>query len=152
MLIKTFNIKQESKTKFLAEKLSSICNKGDILAISGEMGAGKTTFIKYFIKKISKIKNIPSPSYNIMLSYETEKFTIYHMDVWRLKNCEEALSLGITDMFDKSIFLIEWADKIQSILPSNSLKLFIDNINNKKVLRLEGNKKWNMRLKNLIDS
>ena len=149
MLINSFNIQEENKTKIIAEEISKICKKGDVLAISGSMGIGKTTFIKYFIKKISKAKSVPSPSYNIILPYETKVSTIFHMDAWRLKNHNEALSLGIIEMFDDAIFLIEWAEKIKVILPNNCLNLIIKNINNKKFLEIEGNELWSKRLKNI---
>ena len=147
MFINSFNIQKENKTKIIAEEISKICDKGDVLAISGSMGIGKTTFIKYFIQKISKAKSVPSPSYNIILPYESEVSTIFHMDAWRLKSHNEALSLGITEMFEDAIFLIEWAEKIKVILPNNCLKLIIKNINNKKFIEIEGNEVWNKRLK-----
>ena len=149
MLIKNFNIQEENKTKILAEEISKICKKGDIIAISGSMGSGKTTFIRYFIQKISKAKSVPSPSYNIILPYESKHTTIYHMDVWRLNNYNEALSLGITEIFDDAIFLIEWAEKIKEILPNNCLKLSIKNTNNKKYLEIKGNEVWRNRLKKI---
>ena len=147
MFINSFNIQKENKTKIIAEEISKICEKGDVLAISGSMGVGKTTFIKYFIQKISKAKSVPSPSYNIVLPYKSEISNIFHMDAWRLKNYNEALSLGITEMFEDAIFLIEWAEKIKVILPNNCLKLIIKNINNKKFIEIEGNEVWNKRLK-----
>ena len=149
MFINSFNIQKENKTKIIAEEISKICDKGDVLAISGSMGIGKTTFIKYFIQKISKAKSVPSPSYNIILPYEAKISTIFHMDAWRLKNHNEALSLGITEMFDDAIFLIEWAEKIKVILPNNCLNLIIKNINNKKFLEIGGNEVWKKRLKNI---
>ena len=149
MFIYNFNIQQESKTKIIAQEISKICKKGDILAVSGGMGAGKTTFIRYFIKKISKAKSVPSPSYNIILPYESKHSIIYHMDAWRLKSHDEAMSLGITEIFDDGIFLIEWAEKIRVILPNNCLNIFIKNINNKKFLEIEGNETWKKRLKKI---
>ena len=149
MLINTFNIHEEIKTRTIAQQLSNISKKGDVFGITGKMGSGKTTFIRYFIQKISKVSNVPSPSYNIILPYDCNKSKVYHMDAWRLKNYNEALSLGITEMFDDTIFLIEWAEKIKTILPDNYLKLSITNIKNKKVLKLEGDKKWKIRLKKL---
>ena len=149
MFINSFNIQKENKTKSIAEEISKICEKGDVLAISGNMGIGKTTFIKYFIQKISKAKSVPSPSYNIILPYESRVSTIFHMDAWRLKNYNEALSLGITEMFEDAIFLIEWAEKIKVILPNNCLNLIIKNINNKKFIEIKGNEQWNKRLKNI---
>ena len=79
MLINNFNIQEEHNTKNLAEEISKICKKGDVLAISGAMGVGKTTFIKYFIQKVSKAQSVLSPSYNIILPYETKHSTIFHM-------------------------------------------------------------------------
>ena len=149
MFINNFNIQEENKTKIIAEEISKICKKGDVLAISGSMGAGKTTFIKYFIQKITKAKSVPSPSYNIILPYESKHSTIFHMDAWRLKNHNEALSLGITEMFDDAIFLIEWAEKIKVVLPADCLKLFIKNIKNRKCIKIEGNELWNKRFKNI---
>ena len=149
MFINNFNIQEENRTKIIAEEISKICKKGDVLAISGSMGVGKTTFIKYFIQKITKATSIPSPSYNIILPYESKHSTIFHMDAWRLKNHNEALSLGITEMFDDAIFLIEWAEKIKIILPIDCLKLFIKNIKNKKYIEIEGNELWNKRFKNI---
>ena len=149
MFIKSFNIQEENKTKIIAEEFSKICKKGDVLAISGSMGVGKTTFIKYFIQKISEAKNVPSPSYNIILPYESKNSNIFHMDAWRLKSHNEALSLGITELFDDAIFLIEWAEKIKEILPNNCLHIIIKNIDNKKFLKIEGNTIWNKRLENI---
>ena len=149
MFINNFNIQEENRTKIIAEEISKICKKGDVLAISGSMGVGKTTFIKYFIQKITKAKSVPSPSYNIILPYESKHSTIFHMDAWRLKNHNEALSLGITEMFDDAIFLIEWAEKIKLLLPNNCLSLIIKNIDNKKFLKIVGNEVWGKRLKNI---
>ncbi len=149
MLINSFNIEEENQTKIIAEEISEICKKGDVLAISGNMGIGKTTFIKYFIQKVSKAKSVPSPSYNIVLPYQAKLLTIFHMDAWRLKNYKEALSLGITEMFDDAIFLVEWAEKIKEILPNNCLNLIIKNIDNKKFLEINGNEVWSKRLKNI---
>ena len=149
MFIKSFNIQEENKTKIIAEEFSKICKKGDVLAISGSMGVGKTTFIKYFIQNISKAGSVPSPSYNIILPYKSKNSNIFHMDAWRLKNHNEALSLGITEMFEDAIFLIEWAEKIKLLLPNNCLSLIIKNIDNKKFLEIVGNEVWNKRLKNI---
>ena len=149
MIINNFNIQEENNTKIVAEKISKICKKGDVLSISGNMGVGKTTFIKYFIKKVTGAKSVPSPSYNIILPYNSKQSSIYHMDAWRLKNYDEALSLGITEMFDDAIFLIEWAEKIKEILPNDYLHIIIKNIDNKKFLKIEGNAIWNKRLENI---
>ena len=152
MFLIFIDIKKKSKTKYIAEELSKICNKGDVLTLSGEIGAGKTTFIRYFIKKMSNTSNVPSPTYNLMLPYESSKSIIYHMDAWRIKNYKEIISLGVSEMFENSIFLIEWAEKISKVLPKNCLRLHIENKDDTRVLRLDGNSAWKKRLQKFIDN
>ena len=146
MLINIFNISKEEKTKYIAEKISNICKKGDVIALSGRLGIGKTTFAKHFIRKVSKVDQVPSPSYNLLLSYKTNNTMIHHMDAWRLKNIEEAISLGITEMYENSIFIIEWAEKIKKILPSDCLRLQLFEEKSIKKISVEGNSNWKKRL------
>ena len=147
MVIGVINIENEKKTKFIAEELYKICRTGDLIALSGELGSGKTTFAKYFIKKASNIKVVPSPTYNILLSYETKRSIIYHMDAWRIKDESEAVSLGITEMYENSIFIVEWAEKITNLIPENCLTLIINTEKNIRELIFKGNKSWKNRLK-----
>ena len=124
-----------------------ICRNGDLIALSGELGSGKSTFAKYFIKKATNIKSVPSPTYNLILPYKTKLSTIYHMDAWRINDENEAASLGITEMFESSIFIIEWADKIKSFIPENCLNLIINTKENIRELIFKGNTNWQNRLK-----
>ena len=147
MRIGSITIQKESNTKFIAEKLSEVCQKGDLIALSGEFGSGKTTFARYFVKKVTKVNNVPSPTYNLILSYNSRKSVIYHMDAWRLKNEDEAVSLGIAEMFENSIFIIEWAEKIKNLLPDNCLNLIIYNCEKARKLVFNGGSEWKDRLK-----
>ena len=146
MVIGIINIKSEKKTKFIAEELYKICKTGDLIALSGELGSGKTTFARYFIKKATNVKVVPSPTYNLMLPYKTKLSTIYHMDAWRIKDQDEAASLGITEMFENSIFIIEWADKIKNLIPESCLTLIINTKENLRELIFKGNTNWKNRL------
>ena len=152
MLINAFNIQKEINTKCIAENISNICYHGDVIAISGELGSGKSTFAKYFIKNLVQTKSVPSPSYNILLTYNSKDKTICHMDAWRLKNESEVFNLGITEMFEKSIFIIECAEKIKTLIPSNALKLLIKREKNKRILLIEGNVDWKKSLEKLISN
>ena len=147
MIIGIINIQSEEKTKFIAEELYKICITGDLIALYGELGSGKSTFAKYFIKKATNIKSVPSPTYNLILPYKTKLSTIYHMDAWRINDENEAASLGITEMFESSIFIIEWADKIKSFIPENCLNLIINTNDNIRELIFKGNTNWHNRLK-----
>ena len=110
------------------------------------MGSGKTTFARYFIKKLSSCKTIPSPTYNLLFSYKSKHLTVYHLDAWRIKSEDEFFSLGIEEMFEDSIFIIEWANKITNILPKDSLYIAIKIKNKFRELTFIGNKNWSNRL------
>ena len=146
MFIGTVNAENEDDTKLIAENLSKICTKGDVIALDGEMGSGKTTFARYFIKKFSSYKTIPSPTYNLLFSYKSKHLTIYHLDAWRIKSEDEFFSLGIEEMFEDSIFIIEWANKITNVLPKDCLYIAIKIKNKFRELTFKGNKNWNNRL------
>ncbi len=121
----------ENDTKLLAEKLANISQKTDIFALYGTLGAGKSTFSRYFIQHLSFVSDVPSPTFTLLQTYETPNFDIYHYDMYRLKSPDEAYELGIEDAFYDGVCLIEWPEKIAPILPKDIWKITIttrDNI------------------------
>ena len=98
----------------LAKKLANLSKKGDIFLFNGELGTGKTTFIRFFINslfdryKINRPNNIKSPSYPILINYPLLNNEIYHYDLYRLKNKEELLELEFFENLNENITLIEW--------------------------------------------
>jgi len=143
-----FHLNSVSRTKNIACNLYKLSKAGDMFALYGEIGVGKTTFAKHFINQAIKKVIVPSPSYNIYFRYECPKAPIYHMDAWRIKNSNEVINLGITDYFRESIFIIEWADKIETYLPNSRLSINIEYNNNLRKISFYGNKVWKRRLDN----
>jgi len=96
-----------------------------ILALRGEMGIGKTTFIKALCHVLGVKDTVNSPSFAIVNEYKTaNQQTIYHFDFYRLKNIEEAFDLGYEDyMYSGAYCMMEWPDKIEALLPPNRLEL-----------------------------
>lgn len=148
MLKKKINIISESETKNIAQYLYKISKKGDVLALSGEMGAGKTTFARHFIQQGSRDEIVPSPSYNIYFKYRTKKSNIYHLDAWRLHGPEEVDNLGIKEYLENSILIVEWPENVKKILPSSMLKIRFDiDKKNNRNLYFTGNEEWEKRVK-----
>ena len=114
------DITSEKSTKELAEKLTSYFKGGEYVFLYGEMGVGKTTFIKYFINKFQtdeklKITEITSPTFNLLNEYETNHFIIKHYDLFRIKHSSELDGLNIFEKNEKIITLVEWPNLLKNI-------------------------------------
>ena len=106
-------------TKKFSEKISKIINKGDIIFLYGEIGVGKTTFVRFFINSLeseNKIKNseVLSPTFNIVYDYDIGKLKILHYDLYRLKNYKDISQLGMFETSNDSIKIVEWPELIDS--------------------------------------
>jgi tRNA threonylcarbamoyladenosine biosynthesis protein TsaE len=112
----------------VARQVIAAAGTKNIWIFEGEMGAGKTTLIKAICKELGVKGNIQSPTFSIVNEYLTDKGkTIYHFDFYRLKKEEEALDFGVEEYFDSgNICLLEWAEKIESILPDDFFKITIN--------------------------
>jgi len=112
------NLSSENKTKELAEKFLKKLKGGDIIYLYGEMGVGKTTFIRYLINAFQRkdnlqITEVTSPTFNILNQYDLNSFHINHYDLFRLKTKEEIKNLGIFEDNLNIITLIEWPQLIE---------------------------------------
>lgn len=107
--------------------LESIKGESQVIAFYGEMGVGKTTFIKELCKQLNVPDIVNSPSFAIVNEYESEdEDFVYHFDCYRLKSYEEALNIGIEEYFYSNNYcFIEWPQKIEDILPEDCLKVKI---------------------------
>ena len=122
MLIATrsskIDISKESSTAKFARKFSKILKVGDVVLLHGEIGAGKTTFIRYLINSLEKknkvkLGEITSPTFSILNEYEIKNITIRHYDLFRIKDSNEIKNIGIYENIHDFITFIEWPDKIQ---------------------------------------
>jgi len=113
------DISTERLTKDIAEKISAQLKKNQIIFLYGEIGVGKTTFVRYLINKLQKDKNIKitevtSPTFNILNEYQIGDLTIKHYDLFRIKLKEEIINLNIFEDNFNSISLIEWPQMIDN--------------------------------------
>lgn len=121
----------ESETLSIATDFANRLKKGDIIALHGDLGTGKTTFSKGVIHALSpQTTDVPSPTFTLVQEYDTPHFPIYHFDFYRLKSPNEAYEIGIEDMFTDGVCLIEWPDKIGSLLPKKHIDVFFEIKNN----------------------
>ena len=109
-------------TMELAENIESEKFPGMIICLDGELGSGKTVFVKGFAKSLGLEETITSPTFNIVKEYTSGEMTLYHMDVYRLEDGDE--SIGFNDYFNSDgVSIIEWSELISDILPEERLDI-----------------------------
>jgi len=112
-------LKSLEDTQNFSENISKIIGPGDIIFLYGEIGVGKTTFVRFFINHLenkNKIKNseVLSPTFNILYDYEVGNIKILHYDLYRLKNYKDISQLGMFETSNDSIKIVEWPELIES--------------------------------------
>ena len=148
MLIATnsekIDISLEDKTSELAKKFSRILHKGDIAYFHGEIGVGKTTFIRHLINNLQQIYKInltevTSPTFNLVNEYDVGNFIIQHYDLYRLTDYSEIKNIGLFENREEIVTLIEWPEKIKETI-DNKIDLFFEYNDdlNKRYLTIKG--------------
>ncbi len=116
----------QQATEALAVHFAALLAPGHILALSGDLGAGKTVFARAILRAAGVAGDIPSPTFNLVLVYDTPKGEIWHCDLYRLSNVEETYELGLQDAFAGAISLIEWPDRLGADLPADHLHITLN--------------------------
>lgn len=113
-------------TAALAGRLAGRLRPGDVVGLAGPLGAGKSTFARLVIHALGIDEEVPSPTFNLVLTYATPAGDVWHFDLFRLRAPEEALELGIEDAFAEGISLIEWPERLGPLLPEAHLLLRLE--------------------------
>lgn len=112
------------ETACFASHLAHYVKRGDVIALKGDLGAGKTAFARYFIQSLMGAETeVPSPTFTLVQTYDTPLFPLWHFDLYRLSKAEEAVELAIEDAFYEGVSLIEWPDIIADLLPEERLEI-----------------------------
>lgn len=119
----TIELSDEAATAALAARLAAVARAGDVIALEGELGAGKTTFARAFIRARGGIGEVPSPTFTLVQTYDLGGAPIWHFDGYRLRDPDEAWELGIEEAFSEGISLVEWPERFGSLLPARRLVL-----------------------------
>src|SRR5918997_2079891 len=113
----------EQATAALAARVAALARPGDVIALKGELGAGKTTFARAFIRARGGGEAVPSPTFTLVQVYEIADIAIWHVDAYRLRDPDEAWELGLEDAFRDGISLIEWPERLGNLLPHGRLQI-----------------------------
>ena len=117
-------LKSEQDTANLAHQLSHHLVPGDVVLLSGEIGAGKSYFARSLIQFSQDIaEDVPSPTFTLVQTYSTQIGEIWHADLYRLGATDEIIELGLAEAFQEAICLVEWPEILGSLTPKDALTL-----------------------------
>ena len=127
-----------SELERASTSLLELINDNNIVCFYGEMGVGKTTFIKEICKKLGVEDVVSSPTFSIINEYLTENDkSVYHFDFYRIEKEEEAFDIGYEEYFYQgNLCLIEWPEKISSIIPENIMKVQITRSDEQRIIEI----------------
>lgn len=123
MLARTTTV---AETRDLAGALAGLLRPGDLVLLTGEMGAGKTAFTQGLGAGLGVEDRITSPTFTIVSTYDGGRLRLHHLDVYRLTHLHEALDVGLAEMLDDdAVVVIEWGDAVRAVLPTDYLEIAI---------------------------
>ncbi|MAN81194.1 MAG: tRNA (adenosine(37)-N6)-threonylcarbamoyltransferase complex ATPase subunit type 1 TsaE [Rhodospirillaceae bacterium] len=131
-------------------RLAGLCRAGDVIALWGGLGMGKTVIARGIVRALlGTDEEVPSPTFTLVQPYEGPDYTVFHFDLYRLNDPEEAYELDIEDAFAEGLSLIEWPERLGSLLPAGRLDLRLSpgGDAHQRRVALSGGADWTERLK-----
>jgi tRNA threonylcarbamoyladenosine biosynthesis protein TsaE len=130
-MITSQNIETDGVTETIAlgKRLAMELQRGDVLALSGELGAGKTALVKGIARGLGIEQDATSPTFTFIHEYTGGRLPLFHIDLYRLDAVEQALAIGIEDYLNPAgVTVIEWAEKIERLLPEGTTQIRIESL------------------------
>ncbi len=114
--------KSEPETEAFGLRLSDVLEAGDVIALTGDLGAGKTTLTKAIARGLGVRETVTSPTFMIIKEYRSGRLPLYHFDVYRLGSAEDLYDIGGDEYFDgDGVCIVEWADIIREVIPEDAV-------------------------------
>ena len=138
----------EAETAAFGAKLATALQAGDVIRLEGPLGAGKSTLARGLIRAASGAKDVPSPTFTLVETYETDDAPLWHFDLFRLEDRSEVWELGLEDALETGVALIEWPERIDGMLPEDGLRLVLSvTDNNARRLHIIAPERWTPALR-----
>lgn len=152
----TLDLRDELETAALARALASVASAGDVIALHGDLGLGKSAFARAFVRAraADDALTVPSPTFTLVQVYELPGGTVWHVDAYRLASADEAFELGLDEAFATAITLIEWPERVAPLIPDRTLRLYLTDgpTSEARCLSIEASASWDARLGQVLAS
>ena len=129
MIEKNFVTKSEDETEQIGRLLAKNLKGNEVIALCGDLGAGKTALVRGAAKELHVDSDVSSPTFALVHEYECESFPVYHFDMYRILSYEDLYSTGYFDYIDTGVLFIEWSENITEFLPDNKIEVTIKKCN-----------------------
>ena len=148
------HLRGEAGTAALARRLAPVLRRGDVVALWGDLGSGKTSFARALITALppsdptAEPEPVPSPTFTLVQIYERQPAPVWHFDLYRIEDPEEVLELGLEEALAEAVSLIEWPDRLGPLLPADRLDLrfAFGAAESEREVELRGHGGWEARL------
>jgi tRNA threonylcarbamoyladenosine biosynthesis protein TsaE len=136
----------EAATKMLGARIAEGLKTGDLVALSGELGAGKTALARAILHHLGVTEEVPSPSFTLVQSYDTGTLAVYHFDLYRLERAGELVELGLDDALNSGAALVEWPEHgLPMSLLDDALRVsLVAASGESRIAKLSGPARWQM--------
>lgn len=147
---RSFDIRSEADTAALGREIASHLAAGDTVTLSAPLGSGKTVLARAIVRKFCPREEVPSPTFTLVQTYETQNFSIAHVDLYRVKSESELRELGLDEILERGVLIIEWPDRMGTLLPADRLDIMFEAANGEtRLMKMVGRGTWVSRLKSL---
>lgn len=149
----TFDLPDEAATAALAQRLAPHLRAGDVIALFGDLGAGKTAFVRALVNALpGPPEEVPSPTFTLVQTYCRGELELWHFDLYRLEAADEAWELGLEEALAEGVSLIEWPERLGAALPAERLELRLEHVGTGRRAGLAGGAGWEARLRDLAEA
>jgi tRNA threonylcarbamoyladenosine biosynthesis protein TsaE len=150
----TFDLPDLDATGRIARALAPLLRVGDVIALEGDLGAGKTAFARLLIQALGVEDEVPSPTFTLVQTYPVEGRdfeAVWHFDLYRIEIPGDVDELGMDEAFDTGVTLIEWPGRMGARLPADRLSIALSLVEDRRSMSLSGGPSWSGRLPQLGD-